>query len=479
MFGLFKNISKIKLVIFLNIVGLLSFLIIYNFWLKKILFLQLQHKDAIDIPYYVDIFNFLNFSIFILILILSLLIIFSDKIILKLNTITEKKFLLFSFSLSFLLHLFIILLVKNEPISDSLYYVRQAKILFETGKYLDTNGNYSAFWPVGIPAILSLLMYISQNNYSFYYKILNVLLFHLSSFLLYDLFKKLISPTKLKLFLLLWLFFPNNIFSSNIILTDYPFLFTILIALYIITKQNINSLLKIIFIGLLSATASYLRPTGLFLPLIFGIILSKDDNLKLVLKNVSLIFLVQIIFISPWIIRNYIHLNTFVPMATNGGLNFLMGNHKNSNGGVNFNFEIRLDKFDEIEANKQAYQKAFNDILDNPLKSILRIPIKLFRSYYRGDSSLIWSFKKTENFIHPRIISFLFFLTNLFYYNLIFLSLLSLVTNLNKSLKLISRYLPLIVYFYAIVIIYYGTDRYIFPILPFHILLAINFLSKD
>jgi len=157
-----------------------------------------------------------------------------------------------------------------------------------------------------------------------------------------------------------------------------------------------------------------------------------------------------------------------------------MGNHSNSNGNVNFNFKYDVSKPNEVEESLKAYSKGFESIIDDPLQAIVRSFKKIFFAYIRGDSSITWSLKKTENNINPVFLSYAFFLTNYFFYVIILFSFFSFYSLFKKdSSKLNSILKYVYIFFISLIIIYVGGERYLIPILPIHFFLASNFIGNS
>jgi 4-amino-4-deoxy-L-arabinose transferase-like glycosyltransferase len=371
----------------------------------------------------------------------------------------------------------LIFLVTTIPISDSKYYIDNSNLLFETGSYINSYGNLSAFWTVGLPAYLVVLKYYSPD-FILTAKLLNILISLSLILCCYFIFKNYLNNKALNVFLILITFFPNSLFSSNIILTDYPFtalLWASILLLFLIVKKP--SICLAVLIGITFAIAAYLRPIAIVLTIILTAILF-FKNYPLLVKYSAIILSVFTMLHLPWVIRNYNLFHSIVPVSTNGGYIFLMGNHSESNGGVNFNFKYDLSNPNEAEESSKAYQKALDDIIDNPVKSCLRLPLKLIHTYYRGDSSITWALKNTKEKIPAFIISFVFYLTNLIFYIIILMNIY--VLWLKRREINIRKYLELIAvsaYVFLILVIFVGSERYHIPLLPIHIFLAAKYFE--
>ena len=464
-----------KKLVLLLLISLTVFLFCYKFFFKDFLLQTVkQNSDYLDRAYYSAIFLNLNYAVIITLSILIILFFCYRKIFSFLLNFSDKKLLVTGLILNFILQLSILIFIDTNPISDSAFYVEASKQLYSSGSYLSQSGNTTSFWPVGLPAYLAFLKLISDNNLLLS-KLLNIIFSSFFIFLLFDLFKDDFSKKGKIIFLFMFILFPNNLFSSNAIMTDYMFSFLLWITIYLSVRFN-NSAIYVCLMGVILGLMCYLRPIGLLLPVIFFLYYYKMFGFKFAILKSVLIIAVMLLVLSPWIYRNYIVFHKFIPVSTNGGFNFLMGNHKLSNGGLNFDFEYDINNPDEPQEERKAYVKALEDILNNPLQAVERIPLKIFHSYLRGDSSITWTLKSTGNYIPPVFLSFIFFNANFSFYLLILLTIFGLVKEgAVKNIKLRRLFLYLYAVTIIIIMIYVGGERYIISLLPVHFFLVTKF----
>jgi len=390
--------------------------------------------------------------------------------------LNDKTLLIAALALNFVLQFLALMFVDTMPIADSVYYIRLAEDLYTNGSYINSNGYPTCFWPVGLPAYLTLLKYIT-NDYIFLSKLTNIILSSFLILLLFKTFQDELSKKEKIIFLFSFLLFFNNLFSSNILLTDYPFTFFLWLGIFILIKYD-HSIIYLFLIGAIIGLMSYLRPIGLLLPFVFFIYWRKNCGLKKALQKSIIVVAMMFFVLSPWIYRNYTLFHKFIPVSCNGGYNFLMGNHKFSSGGLNFNFNYDFDIANEPEEEQKAYIKAFEDILNQPFSALFRLPKKFLYSYLRGDSSVTWALKKTKINIPPILLSVIFFTTNFSFYLVILLGILSVAKKkhfIDFRLKQIFR----LIYLFIIILIFIfvGGERYIIPLLPIHFFFFSKFFS--
>jgi hypothetical protein len=459
------------------VIANIVFYIIYELFLSS-WFLRLvsNKEDVSDRNYYEGIFNNFNIAVIAVTIVLFLLLLFY-KYLKSISNQPVNKVLIFCVLANIVIQLFLITFISTIPISDSKYYIEHANMLYETGSYVNQFGNFSAFWIVGLPAYLVLLRKLGID-FMLAAKLINVILSTGLIICCYFIFKNYLSNKALNLFLIIFTLFPSNLFSVNIILTDYPFttlLWLSILILFSLVKKP--SFLLTLILGVSLALAAYLRPIAIFIIIIFSIIVV-IKNYPAGFKYSALLMAVFFLIHLPWGIRNFSLFNSIVPVSTNGGYIFLMGNHENSTGGVNFNFRYDLSNPDEVSESSNAYSAGLNAVISHPVKSVLRLPIKLLHTYYRGDSSITWSLKKTGRDVPDTLKSIIFFSTNLMFYVLILMNIYVLLAKWRKiSFRKYSEIITVAVYLILIIVIYVGSERYHIPLLPVHIFLAAKYFE--
>ncbi len=446
------------------IISQIVFFFIYKLVLEDYFLKVIRNfSESLDLFYYLKIFIYLPRSIFVSILILSIIILLRERILNSLLKLDEKLFITLLLVFYVVIQVNILLFIKTVPYSDSKRYLELAENLFISGSYINEYGNKTAFYPVGLPALLCLLKKFFDDMI-IAGRILNIIFSTGTMFFIYKVFRLMMSRKELYIFLLTYFLFPNNFFSVNPILTEQGFTFLIWLLIYLfVNHKKYFSIVGGLILGLMLYFRSY---SLLILGVIF-IYYLKEKMLLVKLREIFLMAILMVFMILPWIARNYQVFNSFVPMTTNDGFNFLMGNHKNSLGNINFNFEYNISNPNEAEESKKAYLKAFRELKENPIKLLYLIPFKLFHTYKRGDVYITWSLKQTENELNPLFVSVMFYLTNLIFYFVLIIGTMKLflINNFTMHQKF---FIYLLISFIIVCLVYVGNERYILPVLPIH-----------
>ena len=486
MLDIFYNIlnqfkeHKIFKIIFFTIILNFVFLLFYIIFLKdSLLNIVQKNPDYIDRIYYTNIFNNLEISILVFsvfVLFLGVFFEFLRNTVFK--AINEKTTIIICLFSVLVIQLLMLFFVRTVPISDSSIYLSLADKLYETNSYIKSNGNYTSFWPVGYPFYLFLLKLIYYDNVLLA-RIVNIFISLSYILLIYKLFEATLDKNQKIVLVFIISFFPNLLLNSNVLLTENLFCLLLWFVFYIIYKKDLNIRIGIM-LGFLVGIISYIRPIGLLLIILIIFYYVRVSDFKNYYPKLILMILIFVASLAPWIYRNYTIFDDFVLVSTNGGYNLLMGNHMNSNGGLNFDFFYDSNNRNENIVEKQAYDQAYKNILNKPYQLLLRIPKKLFYSYYRGDTYITWAFKITENKIPPTIISLMFYTTNFSFYVLMFLSLIALLNfkKLSISKRLMFLMTSFYIFFLLVIIVFFGNERFIIPLYPVHFFLVTKYLVK-
>lgn len=467
LFQNFKSTTRVFLfvIFFLN----LLFIVLYHYKLK-VYFLSYSAniETSYGRSYYYNIFSNLELAGFLLSILILLAVIFKKKLQKFVFGLTSYQILAIAIFLIVFIQSAIIIFVKTVPIADSHIYLKYADRLNEVLSFVREDGVLTNFWPVGLPFLISIFKSLFGDPI-LSFQIFNIFITISYFIILFIVFRKILSEIQLKLFIILFSLFPANWFVVNAVLTDYIFSFLTWVVILLVILNSTKKV-KYIGIGLAISLAMYFRSIAILFPLIILCYYFFLKSQRKMFLNFTLILISVIITQAPWVYRNYILFETPTLTSTNGGFNFLMGNHKASKGNINFDFEYNMNNPDEVQESLNAYKTGLNDIMNYPIESLVRLPKKLFYSHYRGDVSLSWTLKLTTNDLPGLLISFLFYLTNFIFFVVVFGGFVQLCLSRNtcesnSSILLIKLFS---LYFLIIILLFVGNERYIVPVYPLY-----------
>ena len=269
--------------------------------------------------------------------------------------------------LGWILHVLLSIVISPTPQSDALDYHEHALRLAETCSYT-SQGNPTAYRPIGFPAVLSLCYILWPNSISGF--ILQSFLISLSAFLLALILKDHDASNGISYAgLILYHVLPMTWIQSMTLMSEPLAIACMMLGIYVHTSfQGIQSRFME---GICWGIALLTRPI-----MVFSVIaLLIHDILRG--KNLLAYAIGMLLIILPWMMRNAIVMGS--PMiASNTGINLFIGHNPEANGSYKYVEEMnRFDTVSEVDASASAFASAMNNIVQDPLHSILLIPKKI------------------------------------------------------------------------------------------------------
>jgi len=185
------------------------------------------------------------------------------------------------------------------------------------------------------------------------------------------------------------LFFPFR-YLANVIHPDFLGLFCLLLSLcFLLSHFKRKSIVKLLLFSLFLASSIMIKQNLISLCVLFIFPLPKF--LKRKEYMVTLIF--PFLFISAWVVRNYLVHREFPVFVSNGGFNFYIANNpklkpdlSNITQFSGIMKQLMKSGLSEVEADKELYRQGFANMRKNGfLWQIKRIAKKIgvtFRDYY-------------------------------------------------------------------------------------------------
>ncbi len=418
----------------------------------------------------------------------------------------SNYFVPFCFILAVILRIVWLLLVDSKAVSDSFWYFEKGTEI-ASGKGYVINGLPTAYYPVGYPVFLAVIFKVFGSQL-LAGKIANIVLYTGILYFSYSISKEIFNSVSIgKITLLTLSIYPNHIAYSSILATEILFLFLLLAGsyLFLIIRKRLWSLVSS---GIVWGLMCLVKPQGFFIPVLFILTVTFHSRKAIwsKLKEAFIIYVFIITALVPWVIRNYYVFNEFFIISTNDGINLLIGNNPYATGEYSLSDEAVYYLWDsdnqysspdslvknlktteywtsygfknENVASSKFRKKTLDFVLNNPLKEIKLLPVKLFLNYKKGNEGIGWAMaeisfdsavKKNGILLYGKI-------ANYFYFMVMVFSLFYLLRSAYKILvKKQKIFFPLtglyiILYFTLLALIFFGGYRFNFPVIPWLIM---------
>lgn len=282
--------------------------------------------------------------------------------------------------------------------SDDQGYIRSAKDLLETGIFsYHKTGSPTVHIMPGLTFLLAIIFYLfGSADLGMYVAKTIMISFGLASVFGVYLIGKYIHNIWAGLLaaLILSLSIPH-IVTDNLIMTEAPFTVCFIYFIYFSIRHADDKQKKHFFYVLFFYIISlFMRPTMALIPLVLLIyyVLKKYPG-KLMIKYASVAFIVLIVLLTPWWIRNYIHFKEFIPLSGSSGDPLLLGTFQGEGYPNNETYDDVIAKVKET----MPVQDAFYELKYEGLYAKERMhtwwennPESMLKSYLILKPALFW-----------------------------------------------------------------------------------------
>jgi 4-amino-4-deoxy-L-arabinose transferase-like glycosyltransferase len=298
----------------------------------------------------------------------------------------EKKILFYIFGISLVIRLLFIIIFPIKPHSDAANYNNLAIGLIEGTGYA---GGIGSYLPPGQSFFLAAIYFIFGYNPQIAC-IIQALISSLTCIIIYYIGKSILNKKIGIISGLIAALYPTLIVFSGLLFSETLFIFLFsLLTLSLLRIYEERSAKNILIAGVSLGLATLVRPAiiGLLPFILIWMLLSSPDIKKNLIKF-TVIILIAVVIISPWIIRNYNVHNEFVLVSTNGGVNFWIGNNPEATGTYgscdwpNVPNSPFLETTDEIKRDRLGYEKGLDFIKENPYEFFI-LSFKKFSHFWR------------------------------------------------------------------------------------------------
>ena len=374
----------------------------------------------------------------------------------------ELIFLLVIFCFAFLLRFAYCLLFQ-----DNILYIEQ-NIFGDTQSYanlarsiLDGRGlNGSAFRPPVYPVFLAGVYFLFGEGY-WPLRVIQIIISSFTCMLVYLLGKNCLDHRTGLIAACINSIYPFFIFFSAFTLTETLYILLLVASVFLLSRTvEQPQKHRLLASGILLGLTVLCRPsTIIFLVFLFGGLIFSPIWSGSKVKNIAILFLLAILTISPWSIRNYLTFRQFVPLTTMGGHTFWEGNNPQATGGPCHYWPEGIDNLSEVERDRYLTKATLKVIRENPSHFLKLMGIKFVRFWnilpnYEGFSSLKYNL-----------------VSMLSYGPILLTGLGGMILTRKRWIKLLILYL-LIFSFTLTYMLFVGSIRYRTPIMPFFIIFS-------
>lgn len=369
-----------------------------------------------------------------------------------------------------------------------LYFVEGIKLnvgeddedYFHIASYVEQNGLLN--WKFhNRPPLISLIIIPIIKFTNDYYSLILIksLMISFSVFtcvILYFLALELFKNRRMALITsMIYCFYPYSIFISTRLYTEnLGALLVTSISLFLIKFLNKYENKYLIIASFMMGLLSLTRSSYFYLPFVISLlILFINAKIKKKIFLIIKIFFIFFITLSPWIIKNYIQLNEFVPTTTRLGYGLWLSNNDFSSnlirrGGYErthkFHQEILFSKkFGPVEQSNYLKEKALEEIKNNKYEFMKAIMFR-FVNFFNPKPNPYQNFKFKD-------------LAMIIYFSPILIIFLVGLTRHDYNLEKILLF-TIILYSLLTHLPFYGFPRFRFPVDSLIFLFSISFLFE-
>lgn len=374
------------------------------------------------------------------------------------NTGEERYFVCLVFLAALILRLVFVIPSLEIPVSDAAAYDNLGLSISQGKGYINNDGSPHSFRPPFYPAFLAVMYKLFGHSYQAV-RIAQSLLGAVTCVSIFFIGKKAYGSVVGILAASISVFYLPFIKSAELLLTELLFTFILgLIIFYLFRIRFAVKTLDCVIAGILLGLSALTRSMMLIFPLLMiPLFVSSKRTFN---KKYFIILLSFFVTLLPWIIRNYIVYDAFIPVSTQGGITFYSSYCPP--GGV-FGKLATLEDPIIIEAsriksavlqNDFLIKKTIDFILNNPQKVLLLEIEKVLYLWAPFDWEIVGG--RWVNIVYILILPFFA------------IGALTALKNLEKNYLIL---MP-IIYVQITSLIFYGSPRFRLPIEPYIFILS-------
>jgi hypothetical protein len=367
----------------------------------------------------------------------------------------------------------------REPKFDEIIYLSLAERLAAGQGYVEASGEPANFWPVGYPAVLAAALQLGGRPYATGI-VLQTMLGALTCVLVSTIGRQAFGNITGRLGGLLEAIYPTHIFYSTLLLGESLFTLLLVSAIGLLMASFRGSMLMTLLAGTAIGCAALVRPVILPLAslLPFWYYTNGITRAQSVART-TLVVLGMAMVLTPWLIRNHRYFGTWTEVSSNGGFNFLLGNHTESLGGY-----FHWSGFDERFASEGkkdwsiGYRLGWEAIQSDPAGTFRRLAQKLTYFVALETDGVLWNLKGLSESASPTRMLTLLAVANIAYVGLLGACVLGLLgPPVGRPFK--TLFVTTSVCLIGGTLIFIGDPRFHFPLVPLAGLIGVHAALTD
>ncbi len=410
------------------------------------------------------------------------------------------------FTLALVLRLALIAYVNPDPrdgrFDDSVWYDFAARSIAAGRGYVwdptiwkladgspfypgDTEVAHSALWPPGYPAFLAVIYELTGGSL-LAGKIANAVLGAATALLACLIARRLFNDVAGVVAGVAVAFLPSHALFTALTMSEVLFTFLLSLLVYLVLRWAFADrpprLWQTGVLGFITGVAALTRGELAAFPVVlFVLFLARWGSWRLAAAWTGVAVLGMALAFAPWVIRNRVQMDAWIPGTTGVGRTLLQGHNPETDGGPSLEVALRLEsRFThlprperEVKANREAQREAIEWALDHPFEEF-KLVFSRFALLYRTDKSGVEWVQSNKPWFGREGADRLVAFSNAYYYVLVGLAVVGAPAwwALRGRRAVWVAVLPIVYYTVMFSVVFIGYDRYHVPILPFFAVLA-------
>jgi 4-amino-4-deoxy-L-arabinose transferase-like glycosyltransferase len=266
------------------------------------------------------------------------------------------------------------------------YWYHANEIAAGRGYHSYITGEATAYYPIGYPAILAGLFWLTNHvplvdpDLMLVAGAFHVVVSVATVALTFVVGRRLLGPRAGLVAAALMAVFPNMIYQVTSLQLETTFVFFTLAALAILVDHDWSAgppgRNRLLAFGAVLAVSALIRPFSV--PILVGLflaVLAVGAGWRRALVSVSIPVLVLLVAFTPWTIRNAAQMDAFVPSSTNMGDTLCIDRNLDATGGFRWSSHDGCVASDlpEAERNRGNTRKAIEFVMEHPDRELLQI----------------------------------------------------------------------------------------------------------